>query len=73
MGEISAHADWVAVGGVWSELVSAGASLIRRERTGSFAGSGRLGPLRHSSSLVVPSSWNRVLYRLDTSSLKTVL
>ena len=34
---VSDHADSLAVGGVWSELVSAVSSLMCRERTGKFS------------------------------------
>jgi hypothetical protein len=39
-GRVSAVADSMAAGGVWSELVSRGGSLLSRENTGNFFDSG---------------------------------
>jgi hypothetical protein len=66
---VSATADGMAVGGVGSELVSVGDSLICRESTGKFPYFGRLRRRHFLDSRVDPGSWNRVPYGLEQGIL----
>jgi hypothetical protein len=66
---VSARATSMAVWGVGSELLSAGRSLVRRERTGNQGETGHRGGRHPGHSGVDPESWTGIPCVLDQGTL----